>query len=183
MHTNLRNKFRPSTVNKHSLFFYPTLFFMHRMKRKKHKMHANDGWSSKYTFLNEFLSVFLSLQTSFNLPQAVSYDPYSPRITLDSKKVVQAEAFVLTLKNYLTELLKQPVEARIPKLMAGEYASTFISWRLHPVPLHNKSKWSKYPILFQTLILAHLQQVSGLNTWRGKSRKPIKTNTPTGAVI
>ncbi|XP_014866416.1 E3 ubiquitin/ISG15 ligase TRIM25 isoform X3 [Poecilia latipinna] len=58
------------------------------------------------------------LQTSFNLPQAVSYDPYSPRITLDSKKVVQSEAFALTLKNYLTELLKQPVEARIPKLIA-----------------------------------------------------------------
>uniref|UniRef100_A0A096LU80 Tripartite motif containing 25 n=1 Tax=Poecilia formosa TaxID=48698 RepID=A0A096LU80_POEFO len=64
------------------------------------------------------------LQTSFNLPQAVSYDPYSPRITLDSKKVVQSEAFALTLKNYLTELLKQPVEARIPKLIAGERAAS-----------------------------------------------------------
>uniref|UniRef100_A0A3P9N329 Tripartite motif containing 25 n=1 Tax=Poecilia reticulata TaxID=8081 RepID=A0A3P9N329_POERE len=73
------------------------------------------------------------LQTSFNLPQAVSYDPYSPRITLDSKKVVQSEAFALTLKNYLTELLKQPVEARIPKLIAGDYASTFMSWWLHPI--------------------------------------------------
>uniref|UniRef100_A0A3P9N332 Tripartite motif containing 25 n=1 Tax=Poecilia reticulata TaxID=8081 RepID=A0A3P9N332_POERE len=79
------------------------------------------------------------LQTSFNLPQAVSYDPYSPRITLDSKKVVQSEAFALTLKNYLTELLKQPVEARIPKLIAGDYASTFMSWWLHPpsIPLPN----------------------------------------------
>ncbi|XP_054896815.1 E3 ubiquitin/ISG15 ligase TRIM25 isoform X3 [Poeciliopsis prolifica] len=58
------------------------------------------------------------LQTSFNLPQAVSFDPYAPRITLDSKKVVQVEAFALTFKNYLIELLKQPVEARIPKLIA-----------------------------------------------------------------
>ncbi|KAM4594838.1 E3 ubiquitin/ISG15 ligase TRIM25-like isoform 4-T4 [Fundulus diaphanus] len=58
------------------------------------------------------------LQTSFNLPQAVSFDPYSPRINLDSKKVIQSEAFALTLKNYLTELLKHPVEARIPKLIA-----------------------------------------------------------------
>uniref|UniRef100_A0A3Q2NTN7 Tripartite motif containing 25 n=1 Tax=Fundulus heteroclitus TaxID=8078 RepID=A0A3Q2NTN7_FUNHE len=58
------------------------------------------------------------LQTSFNLPQAVSFDPYTPRISLDSKKVVQSEAFALTLKNYLTELLKHPVDARIPKLIA-----------------------------------------------------------------
>uniref|UniRef100_A0A3B5LWP8 Tripartite motif containing 25 n=1 Tax=Xiphophorus couchianus TaxID=32473 RepID=A0A3B5LWP8_9TELE len=73
------------------------------------------------------------LQTSLNLPQAVSYDPYSPRITLDSKKVVQVEAFALTFKNYLTELLKQPVEARIPKLIAGDYASTFIKPNIPPV--------------------------------------------------
>ncbi|XP_027873938.1 E3 ubiquitin/ISG15 ligase TRIM25 isoform X1 [Xiphophorus couchianus] len=65
------------------------------------------------------------LQTSLNLPQAVSYDPYSPRITLDSKKVVQVEAFALTFKNYLTELLKQPVEARIPKLIADINTGTF----------------------------------------------------------
>ncbi|XP_054896814.1 E3 ubiquitin/ISG15 ligase TRIM25 isoform X2 [Poeciliopsis prolifica] len=64
------------------------------------------------------------LQTSFNLPQAVSFDPYAPRITLDSKKVVQVEAFALTFKNYLIELLKQPVEARIPKLIAGERAAS-----------------------------------------------------------
>ncbi|XP_017161013.1 E3 ubiquitin/ISG15 ligase TRIM25 isoform X2 [Poecilia reticulata] len=85
------------------------------------------------------------LQTSFNLPQAVSYDPYSPRITLDSKKVVQSEAFALTLKNYLTELLKQPVEARIPKLIAGEraasasgYSTTILGQEFEPsIPLPN----------------------------------------------
>ncbi|XP_035993011.1 E3 ubiquitin/ISG15 ligase TRIM25 isoform X3 [Fundulus heteroclitus] len=65
------------------------------------------------------------LQTSFNLPQAVSFDPYTPRISLDSKKVVQSEAFALTLKNYLTELLKHPVEARIPKLIADINTGTY----------------------------------------------------------
>uniref|UniRef100_A0A3B3WG18 Tripartite motif containing 25 n=1 Tax=Poecilia mexicana TaxID=48701 RepID=A0A3B3WG18_9TELE len=74
------------------------------------------------------------LQTSFNLPQAVSYDPYSPRITLDSKKVVQSEAFALTLKNYLTELLKQPVEARIPKLIADINTGTFAADPSFPLP-------------------------------------------------
>lgn len=82
------------------------------------------------TFLKQKWNIavilFLSPQSSFNLPQAVSFDPYTPRITLDSKKVVQSEAFAMTLKNYLIELLKHPVEARIPKLIAGDHANTLI---------------------------------------------------------
>ncbi|XP_019939608.2 E3 ubiquitin/ISG15 ligase TRIM25 isoform X4 [Paralichthys olivaceus] len=53
------------------------------------------------------------LQVSFNLPAAVNFDPYTPRISLDSKKVIASEAFAVTLKEHLTELFKQPVEARL----------------------------------------------------------------------
>ncbi|MEQ2201452.1 hypothetical protein XENOCAPTIV_012648 [Xenoophorus captivus] len=78
------------------------------ISKAKEEIHCLLGQSQTLAFL----------QTSFNLPQAVSYDPYTPRINLDSKKVVQSEAFTLTLKNYLMELFKHPVEARIPKLIA-----------------------------------------------------------------
>ncbi|KAF0037886.1 hypothetical protein F2P81_010760 [Scophthalmus maximus] len=53
------------------------------------------------------------LQASFNLPSAVNFDPYTPRIYLDSKRVMANEAFAAGLKEHLTELFKQPVEARL----------------------------------------------------------------------
>ncbi|XP_038151580.1 E3 ubiquitin/ISG15 ligase TRIM25-like isoform X1 [Cyprinodon tularosa] len=89
---------------------------VNNISKAKEEIHILLGQSQTLAFL----------QSSFNLPQAVSFDPYTPRITLDSKKVVQSEAFAMTLKNYLIELLKHPVEARIPKLIAdintGAYA-------------------------------------------------------------
>uniref|UniRef100_A0A1A7XSJ8 Tripartite motif containing 25 n=1 Tax=Iconisemion striatum TaxID=60296 RepID=A0A1A7XSJ8_9TELE len=60
------------------------------------------------------------LQAPFNLPPAVNFDPYTPRINLDSKKVKQSEAFAAALKNFLIELLKHPHETRIPILQRGE---------------------------------------------------------------
>ncbi|KAM3623506.1 uncharacterized protein V6R79_012035 [Siganus canaliculatus] len=60
------------------------------------------------------------LQSSLDLPRAVKFDPYTPRIHLDSKKVIATQAFTAGLKEYLTELLKQPVEARLLKLKPGD---------------------------------------------------------------
>ncbi|XP_045904477.1 E3 ubiquitin/ISG15 ligase TRIM25-like isoform X4 [Micropterus dolomieu] len=62
------------------------------------------------------------LQASFDLPQAASFDPHTPRISLDSKKVTATQGFAAALKEYLTELLKQPVEARLLTLKPGECA-------------------------------------------------------------
>lgn len=56
------------------------------------------------------------LQTAFNLPQAVNFDPYTPRINLDSKRVQTSQAFATGLKEHLREVLKQPLEARIPMI-------------------------------------------------------------------
>ncbi|XP_074487175.1 E3 ubiquitin/ISG15 ligase TRIM25 isoform X3 [Sebastes fasciatus] len=62
------------------------------------------------------------LQASFNMPQAVTFDPHTPRINLDSKKVTATQAFSAALKEHLTEILKQPVEARLPILKPDEKA-------------------------------------------------------------
>ena len=78
---------------------------------------------NKSVFQNWNGMVYLSLQTSFNLPIAVTFDPYTPRISLDSKKVLATEAFANMLKKNLTELLEQPVEARFKP---REYPSVFI---------------------------------------------------------
>ncbi|XP_049428792.1 E3 ubiquitin/ISG15 ligase TRIM25 isoform X3 [Epinephelus fuscoguttatus] len=53
------------------------------------------------------------LQASYNLPKNVTFDPYTPQVTLDSKKVTATQTSAAALKEYLTEILKQPVEARL----------------------------------------------------------------------
>lgn len=71
--------------------------------------------------------MFLSSQTSFNLPPAVNFDPYTPRINLDSKKVMMSQAFAVDLKEHLAEIFKQPVEARQPIMRRGENRNMFIN--------------------------------------------------------
>uniref|UniRef100_A0A3Q1G3K7 RING-type E3 ubiquitin transferase n=1 Tax=Acanthochromis polyacanthus TaxID=80966 RepID=A0A3Q1G3K7_9TELE len=74
------------------------------MNKAKDDIHGLLTQSRSLTFL----------QASFNLPEAVKFDPYSPRINLDSKKVLAGQAFAVALKDHLTEILKQPVENRLP---------------------------------------------------------------------
>ncbi|KAM3622947.1 uncharacterized protein V6R79_005291 [Siganus canaliculatus] len=67
------------------------------------------------------------LEASFDLPAATTFDPYTPRITLDSKKVATSQAFTAVLKEHLTELFKQAMEDRLftlkPELKVGSVAS------------------------------------------------------------
>ncbi|KAM7009678.1 E3 ubiquitin/ISG15 ligase TRIM25-like [Tautogolabrus adspersus] len=64
------------------------------------------------------------LQASFDLPRVVNFDPYPPRINLDTKKVTATQDFAAALKEHLTEILKQPVEARLLALKPGGPEST-----------------------------------------------------------
>ncbi|KAK7929209.1 hypothetical protein WMY93_005604 [Mugilogobius chulae] len=59
------------------------------------------------------------LQATVNLPAAVNFDPYTPRINLDSKRVLASQAFATALKDYLREIFRQPVEARISMIRQG----------------------------------------------------------------
>ncbi|KAM6939596.1 E3 ubiquitin/ISG15 ligase TRIM25-like [Xenentodon cancila] len=53
------------------------------------------------------------LQVSFSVPQAATFEPYCPRISLDSKKVVGTETCAAELKKTLAEYFEQPAEARL----------------------------------------------------------------------
>ncbi|XP_041790416.1 E3 ubiquitin/ISG15 ligase TRIM25-like isoform X2 [Chelmon rostratus] len=66
------------------------------------------------------------LQASFDMPRAVKFDPHTPRISLDSKKVTATQAFAAALKEHLTEVLKQPVEAR-PLILKGDEKAVPVS--------------------------------------------------------
>ncbi|XP_070842455.1 E3 ubiquitin/ISG15 ligase TRIM25-like [Chaetodon trifascialis] len=63
------------------------------------------------------------LQASFDLPPATKFDPFTPRINLDSKKVTATQEFAAALREHLMEVLKQPVEARPLILKADEKAA------------------------------------------------------------
>ncbi|CAB1448311.1 unnamed protein product [Pleuronectes platessa] len=72
------------------------------------------------------------LKASFNLPKAVKFEPQVPRISLDSRKVTLTQTFAGALKVHLTEILKLPVEARLPiiKPVLPEPPRPF-----HPLPV------------------------------------------------
>ncbi|XP_074550024.1 E3 ubiquitin/ISG15 ligase TRIM25-like isoform X2 [Halichoeres trimaculatus] len=78
--------------------------------------------------INSLLSQSQSLaflQTSFYLPKVVNFDPYPPRVSLDTKKVTSTQACAAALKDHLTELLKQPAEDRLQTLKPGEKSEPF----------------------------------------------------------
>ncbi|XP_047221435.1 E3 ubiquitin/ISG15 ligase TRIM25-like [Girardinichthys multiradiatus] len=56
------------------------------------------------------------LQSSFELPKVVKFDPHPPRINLDSKRVMATQSFAATLQESLMMLFTQPFEARVPLL-------------------------------------------------------------------
>ncbi|XP_041839408.1 E3 ubiquitin/ISG15 ligase TRIM25-like isoform X2 [Melanotaenia boesemani] len=60
------------------------------------------------------------LQASFDLPKVVKFDPYPPRINLDSKRVMSVQTFATVLRESLTETFAQPFEARGALFKPGE---------------------------------------------------------------
>nr|XP_015211522.1 PREDICTED: E3 ubiquitin/ISG15 ligase TRIM25-like [Lepisosteus oculatus] len=56
------------------------------------------------------------LQTMVELPKVVTFNPYTPRIHIDSKQVLSCQTAAAALKHFLGDLLEQPVEGR-PQLL------------------------------------------------------------------
>ncbi|CAL8333530.1 unnamed protein product [Lota lota] len=65
------------------------------------------------------------LQSSVDLPSVVNAECNTPRVTLDSKDVIGAQTFVVVLKDYLCDLLKQPVENRPAMLKPGDVPKVY----------------------------------------------------------
>ncbi|XP_024252349.1 E3 ubiquitin/ISG15 ligase TRIM25 isoform X1 [Oncorhynchus tshawytscha] len=60
------------------------------------------------------------LQASVDMPAAVAFDPYTPKVNLDSKALAAWHAYSAVLREHLTHVLKQPVEARLQILKPAE---------------------------------------------------------------
>ncbi|MBN3314254.1 TRI25 ligase, partial [Atractosteus spatula] len=63
------------------------------------------------------------LQTMVELPQVVTFNPYVPRINIDSKQVLSCQTAAVALKHFLGNLLEQPVEGRPQLLRPGKQPS------------------------------------------------------------
>lgn len=59
------------------------------------------------------------VQASVEMPSVVNFDPYSPRINLDSKRVIAYHSSVVALKEQMNKILREPVENRITLLKPG----------------------------------------------------------------
>ncbi|XP_066521134.1 E3 ubiquitin/ISG15 ligase TRIM25 isoform X2 [Hoplias malabaricus] len=53
------------------------------------------------------------LQASVDMPSVVAFEPYTPRINVDSKRVIAHHASVVHMKELISKILQQPVENRI----------------------------------------------------------------------
>ncbi|XP_029595035.1 E3 ubiquitin/ISG15 ligase TRIM25 [Salmo trutta] len=60
------------------------------------------------------------LQASVDMPAVVAFDPYTPKVNLDSKALAVLHAYSAVLREHLTHVLKQPVEARLQILKPAE---------------------------------------------------------------
>lgn len=68
--------------------------------------------------------MFISSQVSFEPPQVAKFDPYTPRINLDSANVKQSKDFAAALKTYLAESVTLPPEARLQRLKTANPQGT-----------------------------------------------------------
>ncbi|XP_071384304.1 E3 ubiquitin/ISG15 ligase TRIM25 isoform X2 [Centroberyx affinis] len=103
-----------------------------KMNKAKDDINSLLGQSQSMAFL----------QASADLPSVVTFDPYLPKSNMDSKMVTAAQAFAAVLKEHLTEVLKQPVEARLQMLKPELKTCIFPSGPPRTVPL---SGFSVFP--------------------------------------
>ena len=65
-----------------------------------------------------------------DLPSQAAFDPYTPRVNLDSKAVAASQAFASVLREHLFHIFNQPVEARLLILRPGLCLSLSLSLSL-----------------------------------------------------
>ncbi|KAI5613760.1 E3 ubiquitin/ISG15 ligase TRIM25 isoform X1, partial [Silurus asotus] len=81
-----------------------------------------DKMSSTKAEINNLLANSQSqafLQASVEMPSVLNFDPYSPRINLDSKRLIAYHSCIVSLKEQVNKILREPVENRISLLRPG----------------------------------------------------------------
>ncbi|XP_029007765.1 E3 ubiquitin/ISG15 ligase TRIM25 isoform X2 [Betta splendens] len=116
------------------------------------------------------------LQISFNMPQAVNFDPYTPRINLDSKKAMATQAFAVALKEHLAEILKQPAEARLP-IVKPASASGFTPFSPRPL-LEPEPQWNLFNLGIPRVPTSHCPAPASQAKAGPKKKAPKQSKKP-----
>ncbi|KAK7144600.1 hypothetical protein R3I94_010883 [Phoxinus phoxinus] len=95
-----------------------------KMNRTKSEINILLDQSQSLTFL----------KASVDLPSVVNFEPYIPRMTVESKEVVAYHSSAVALKEWITKLMEQPAENRIFALKPGFERSVLGSGNQFPIP-------------------------------------------------
>ncbi|XP_026868177.2 E3 ubiquitin/ISG15 ligase TRIM25 isoform X2 [Electrophorus electricus] len=94
------------------------------IKRFNHNIEKMSATTAKINSLLGQSHSLDFLQASVHMPSEVNFDPYAPRINLDSKQVIAFHSSIVLLKDMISKVLKQQVEMRVsafkPDSGAGE---------------------------------------------------------------
>ncbi|XP_073707892.1 E3 ubiquitin/ISG15 ligase TRIM25 isoform X2 [Garra rufa] len=80
-----------------------------KMNRTKHEINSLLDKSQSLAFL----------KASVDLPSVVNFEPYNPRMNVESKEVIGYHSSAVALKEWITKLMEQPTENRIFRLKPG----------------------------------------------------------------
>nr|XP_040042438.1 E3 ubiquitin/ISG15 ligase TRIM25-like [Gasterosteus aculeatus aculeatus] len=121
-----------------------------QIKLRDHMKRLTDN-TAKMTKAKEQINALLSqsqslafLQATFDFNANKFNNPSVPRINLDSKKVTATQAFTALLKEHLTEILKQPVEARLV-MLKPELNPSFVASDKKGVPVSAPASTGSQP--------------------------------------
>ncbi|KAK1798943.1 hypothetical protein P4O66_007213, partial [Electrophorus voltai] len=83
------------------------------IKRFNHNIEKMSATTAKINSLLGQSHSLDFLQASVHMPSEVNFDPYAPRINLDSKQVIAFHSSIVLLKDMISKVLKQQVEMRV----------------------------------------------------------------------
>lgn len=66
------------------------------------------------------------MQASVEMPSVVNFDPYTPRINLDSKRIIAYHSSIVSLKEHIMRILREPAENRFSILKPGVCVCVYI---------------------------------------------------------
>ncbi|XP_055054069.2 E3 ubiquitin/ISG15 ligase TRIM25 isoform X8 [Misgurnus anguillicaudatus] len=83
------------------------------MKKFNENVEKMSSTKSEINSLLDQSQSLTFLKARVDLPSVVNFEPYNPRINVDSKKVISYHSSAVALKEWIARLLEQPAENRI----------------------------------------------------------------------
>ncbi|XP_056102141.1 E3 ubiquitin/ISG15 ligase TRIM25 [Rhinichthys klamathensis goyatoka] len=104
------------------------------MKKFNENIEKMNRTKSEINILLDQSQSLTFLKASVDLPSVVNFEPYNPRMTVESKEVIAYHSSAVALKEWITKLMEQPTENRIFVLKPGNQFPPLLQNPLLPHP-------------------------------------------------